>query len=95
MNPKHWGRAIWTVIFIIISKSSNNDIETCKEKIYTIIDNLPCISCKLHAKKAITVNNIMSSNDLNYIYFFFIMLFNNLASDPKYKIDISKIKPLS
>ncbi|UWT52541.1 Sulfhydryl oxidase, partial [Monkeypox virus] len=35
-----------------------------------------------------------SSDDLNYIYYFFIRLFNNLAFDPKYAIDVSKVKPL-
>ncbi|QHR82580.1 sulfhydryl oxidase [Brazilian porcupinepox virus 1] len=95
MNPKHWGRALWTVIFIIISQTKiNNNIELCKRKIYTIIDTLPCPNCRIHAKEALNENNVMSSNDINYIYFFFISLFNNLASDPLYKIDIKKVKPL-
>ncbi|RAX31626.1 UNVERIFIED_CONTAM: hypothetical protein DQE83_26725, partial [Escherichia coli] len=29
-----------------------------------------------------------------YIYFFFITLFNNLASDEKYKINLNKVLPL-
>ncbi|AAR07397.1 40R [Yaba monkey tumor virus] len=94
MQPKHWGRALWTVIFILISQGKNQNIEICKRKIYTVIDNLPCPSCKIHAKEAIDKNNVMSSTDLNYIYFFFISLFNNLASDSAYKIDINKVLPL-
>ncbi|QDJ95067.1 FAD-linked sulfhydryl oxidase [Hypsugopox virus] len=95
MKPKHWGRAMWTVIFIIITKASKDgDIEQCKKNLYTIIDNLPCPACQTHAKKAMNDNNIMSSTDLNYIYYFFITLFNNLASDPVYKINIDKVKPL-
>ncbi|AAF17917.1 gp035R [Rabbit fibroma virus] len=95
MNPKYWGRAIWTVIFIILSKAkASGNIELCKQHLYTIVETLPCPLCRLHAKKAIQENNVMSSDDLNYIYFFFISLFNNLASDPVYKIDLNKVSPL-
>ncbi|AGU99718.1 M035R [Myxoma virus] len=95
MNPKYWGRAIWTVIFIILSKAkTSGDVESCKRQLYTIVETLPCPSCRLHAKKAMQDNNVMSSDDLNYIYFFFISLFNNLASDPAYKIDLNKVSPL-
>ncbi|AXN74857.1 sulfhydryl oxidase [Akhmeta virus] len=95
MNPKHWGRAVWTIIFIVLSQAGlDGDIESCKRKLYTIVSTLPCPACRRHATIAIEGNNIMSSNDLNYIYYFFIRLFNNLASDPKYLIDVSKVKPL-
>ncbi|AUI80610.1 IMv redox protein [White-tailed deer poxvirus] len=95
MKPKYWGRAIWSVIFIVISQTKNTgDIESCKRKLYTIIETLPCPTCRIHAKEEIQKHNIMSTNDLNYIYYFFISLFNNLASDPKYKINLSEVKPL-
>ncbi|QQG31527.1 sulfhydryl oxidase [Swinepox virus] len=95
MNPKYWGRAIWTVIFIIITQTKQTrDVEGCKRKLYTIIDTLPCPTCRIHAKEELTKHNIMSSNDINYIYYFFIRLFNNLASDPKYKIQLDKVAPL-
>ncbi|AAL40516.1 sulfhydryl oxidase [Monkeypox virus] len=95
MNPKHWGRAIWTIIFIVLSQAGlDGNIEACKRKIYTIVSTLPCPACRRHATIAIEDNNVMSSDDLNYIYYFFIRLFNNLAFDPKYAIDVSKVKPL-
>ncbi|APG58250.1 putative FAD-linked sulfhydryl oxidase E10 [BeAn 58058 virus] len=71
MNPKYWGRAVWTIIFIVLSQCKEIGIEKCKERLYTIIDTLPCPSCRLHAKEAMQKNNIMSSNDINYLYFFF------------------------
>ncbi|ADZ24075.1 S-S bond formation pathway protein [Cowpox virus] len=95
MNPKHWGRAVWTIIFIVLSQAGlDGNIEACKRKLYTIVSTLPCPACRRHATIAIEDNNVMSSDDLNYIYYFFIRLFNNLVSDPKYAIDVSKVKPL-
>ncbi|AAM13521.1 CPXV076 protein [Cowpox virus] len=95
MNPKHWGRAVWTIIFIVLSQAGlDGNIEACKRKLYTIVSTLPCPACRRHATIAIEDNNVMSSDDLNYIYYFFIRLFNNLASDTKYAIDVSKVKPL-
>ncbi|AVI09536.1 sulfhydryl oxidase [Sheeppox virus] len=95
MNPKHWGRAIWTVIFIVITKTkTHKNLELCKKHIYTIVETLPCPMCRIHAIREIEKNNVMSSDDLNYIYFFFITLFNNLASDEKYKINLNKVLPL-
>ncbi|WCB69422.1 Sulfhydryl oxidase [Monkeypox virus] len=95
MNPKHWGRAVWTIIFIVLSQAGlDGNIEACKRKLYTIVSTLPCPACRRHATIAIENNNVMSSDDLNYIYYFFIRLFNNLAFDSKYAIDVSKVKPL-
>ena len=37
---------------------------------------------------------MLSSSDLNYVYFFFIALFNNLARDPRYRVDVAKVRPL-
>ncbi len=95
MEPRHWGRAIWTVIFIVLSRAAKDgDVELCKKKLYTICETLPCPACRRHAKEAMSINNVMSSDDLNYIYYFFIRLFNNLASDPLYRIDLRKVKHL-
>ncbi|ALA62441.1 IMV redox protein [Turkeypox virus] len=94
MDPKYWGSSFWLVIFIIITKFKH-DIETCKRHLYNVCKALPCIECKQHALEAINNNNIMSSNDINHIYFFFINLYNNLAYNPSKKIDIKQVKKLS
>ncbi|CAE52635.1 redox protein E10R orthologue [Fowlpox virus isolate HP-438/Munich] len=93
MDPRYWGRSFWIVIFIIITKFKH-DIETCKRHLYNICKALPCAECKDHALQAIQKNNIMSSNDINYIYFFFISLYNNLVFNPERCIDIKKVKKL-
>lgn len=93
MNPKYWGSSFWLALFIIITKFKN-DIETCKYHLYIVCKSLPCLECRDHALLSIHKNNIMSSNDINYIYFFFIALYNNLASKPENKIDIDKIERL-
>ncbi|AUL80476.1 sulfhydryl oxidase [Vaccinia virus] len=95
MNPKHWGRAVWTIIFIVLSHGGlDGNREACKRKLYTIVRTLPCPACRRHAPIAIEDNNVMCSDDLNYIFYFFIRLFNNLASDPKYANDVTNVKPL-
>ncbi|AWU47083.1 Sulfhydryl oxidase [Sea otter poxvirus] len=95
MEPRFWGRTMWKIIFIILSQARNHgNIEQCKNQLYIICSTLPCIACRRHATTAIEKNNVMSSNDLNFIYFFFIQLFNNLATDKEYMIDINKVSPL-
>lgn len=75
MNPKHWGRAVWTIIFIVLSQAGlDGNIEACKRKLYTIVSTLPCPACRRHATIAIEDNNVMSSDDLNYIYYFFYQI---------------------
>lgn len=92
MEPRHWGRSMWAVIFLVITMAkSDGNIELCKKRLYVICSTLPCVACRTHALDAIRDNNVLSSNDLNYIYFFFISLFNNLARDKTYTIDTSKI----
>ncbi|AYP74208.1 sulfhydryl oxidase [Fowlpox virus] len=93
MDPKYWGSSFWLVIFIIITKFKH-DVETCKRHLYNICKALPCHECREHALTAINKNNIMSSTDINYIYFFFISLYNNLVFRPERKIDVQKIKKL-
>ncbi|RAX32435.1 UNVERIFIED_CONTAM: hypothetical protein DQE83_25915, partial [Escherichia coli] len=57
MNPKHWGRAIWTVIFIVITKTkTHKNLELCKKHIYTIVETLPCPMCRIHAIREIEKN---------------------------------------
>lgn len=86
---------MWAVIFIAITAAARDgNLEACKRKLYIICSNLPCLECRTHALDAIERNNIMSSRDLNYVYFFFIHLFNNLAKDPRYRIDVSKVRAL-
>ncbi|ANS71127.1 sulfhydryl oxidase [Pteropox virus] len=95
MEPRFWGRSMWTVIFIILSQAKvHKDVELCKKHLYVICTTLPCVVCRKHATKAIEKNNVMSSSDLNFIYYFFIRLFNNLATDERYKIDVTKVQPL-
>ncbi|UOX38854.1 sulfhydryl oxidase [Finch poxvirus] len=93
MDPKYWGSSFWLVIFIIITKFKD-DIEVCKRHLYNVCKALPCNECREHALVAINKNNIMSSTDINYIYFFFISLYNNLARPDK-TINIRKIKKLT
>lgn len=86
---------MWAVIFIVITMAGlDGDLEACKRKLYVICSNLPCIECREHALEAIEQNNVMSSNNLDYVYFFFINLFNSLAQDPRYRIDVSKVRAL-
>lgn len=86
---------MWAVIFITITLAARSgDLEACKRKLYVLCSNLPCVECRVHALEAMERNNIMSSRDLNYIYFFFIRLFNNLARDPRYRIDVTKVRAL-
>ncbi|CCD83216.1 putative redox protein [Squirrelpox virus] len=95
MEPRHWGRAVWTVIFIVIALAElDGNLELCKRRLYIVCSTLPCVACRGHALEAVNANDVMSSDDLNYVYFFFMRLFNNLASDPRYRIDISKVRPL-
>ncbi|QHG62599.1 sulfhydryl oxidase [Cetacean poxvirus 1] len=95
MEPKHWGRSMWTIIFITISNTKyDRDVELCKKRLYHVISALPCTVCRQHAKEAMEENNVMSSVDLNYIYYFFIKLFNNLVTDERYMIDLTKVCPL-
>nr|CAA11288.1 fpE10R, orthologue of vaccinia E10R [Fowlpox virus] len=93
MDPRYWGRSFGIVIFIIITKFKH-DIETCKRHLYNICKALPRAECKDHALQAIQKNNIMSSNDINYIYSSFISLYNNLVFNPERCIDIKKVKKL-
>ncbi|WZD66020.1 putative IMV redox protein [Bovine papular stomatitis virus] len=95
MEPRFWGRAIWTVIFIVLHRfEEHRDLELCKRQLYVICSTLPCIACRRHATAAMEKNNVLSSDDPNFVLFFFISLFNNLAFDDRFKIDPSKVRPL-
>ncbi|ATI20982.1 sulfhydryl oxidase [Western grey kangaroopox virus] len=93
MDPKYWGRSFWLMIFIIIVRFRDK-IEVCKRHLYVICSTLPCIECREHALEAIAANDVMSSGDINYIYYFFISLFNNLARDPRFAIDAARVELL-
>ncbi|AYN60973.1 ERV/ALR-like protein [Orf virus] len=95
MEPRFWGRAMWAVIFIVLRRfEEHRDLERCKRQLYVICSTLPCIACRRHATAAMEKNNVLSSEDPNYVLFFFIKLFNNLAFDDRYKIDPAKVRPL-
>ncbi|WOC29277.1 putative IMV redox protein [Equine parapoxvirus] len=95
MEPRFWGRALWTVIFILLRRfEEHGSLERCKRELYVVCSTLPCVACRRHALAAISGNNVMSSEDPNFVLFFFVSLFNNLAFDDKFKIDVSKVRPL-
>lgn len=86
---------MWIVIFLVIARAARDgDLERCKRQLYVICSTLPCVACRAHALEAMERNNVMTSASLDYIYFFFIHLFNNLASDPRYRIDVAKVRAL-
>ena len=95
MEPRHWGRSLWCVIFLVLEQAARDgDLERAKRRLFLICNTLPCVACRAHALEALQENNVLSSSDLNYVYFFFIALFNNLARDPRYRVDVANVRPL-
>jgi len=76
MDPKLWGRGGWILIFVILHRYMN-DLDKCKQSLNLICNMLPCEKCKSHTLHAMTINNILSSNDWLYIKHFFIALYNS------------------
>lgn len=72
---KFSGRLIWILMFETLYKFKDN-IEIIKKFYWNISEVLPCPKCKAHFKMIIINNNIMSSNDWNYIKEFTIWAYN-------------------
>jgi hypothetical protein len=80
MNPKLFGRALWIIMFEYLYKYQDN-IEKIKYFYWLVGNIIPCKKCSLHFKQVLTLNNIMSTNDWNYIKEFTIWLYNTMHSE--------------
>lgn len=75
VNPSHFGRVLWKIIFEYVF-TYINEIEKVKAFIRLVCDILPCEKCKIHFEQIIIINNVMSSNNINYIIEFLIWVYN-------------------
>ncbi|AVD69200.1 ORF081 [Saltwater crocodilepox virus] len=93
MDPRYWGRGFWTLIFALIYKY-RHDVEACKQRVRNVIELMPCFECREHALEAMTNNNVMSSKDVNYVFYFFVGLHNALERDGSPRvISLERVTP--